>query len=172
MRTILNLHNQLYRMNEHIPPSRPAARLAAVQALYQMEFTGKDWLVIYDEFVEYRLGAVIDGHQFKPADKKLFHAIIKGTVDNQLEIDPLTHQAMKESWPLDKIDSTLRAILRAATFELLKRHDVPVKVVLNEYVDIAKSFFIRDNESRFVNAVLDNIAHKVRANEIEPLSSI
>jgi N utilization substance protein B len=152
--------------NKKMQPSRPAARLAAVQALYQMEFSSLDAETVCDEFIQHRLGATIEGHEYKPADQELFQAIVKGAVDLQREIDPLTDKAMKESWPLEKIDPILRAILRAATYELLARQDIPVKVILNEYVDIAKAFFIRDNESNFTNAVMDNIARKTREDEM------
>lgn len=167
--TILNwqaLIRTMDKPNKKMQPSRPAARLAAVQALYQMEFSNQDAQTVCDEFIQHRLGATIEGHEYKPADQELFQAIVKGAVDLQREIDPLTDQAMKESWPLEKIDPILRAILRAATYELLAREDIPVKVILNEYVDIAKAFFIRDNESNFTNAVMDNIARKTRAEEM------
>lgn len=148
-------------------PSRSAARLAAVQALFQMEFSGQDNKTVEAEFVTHRLGATIEGHQYKPADEALFCTLLTGVVERQRDIDPLTDKAMKESWPLDRIDSTLRAIFRAATYELLALHDIPVKVVLNEYVDVAKAFFGDGAEAKFANAVLDNIAHKVRAKEFE-----
>lgn len=143
---------------------RGAARLAAVQALYQMDVGGARLSDVLGEFEAYRLGKEIDGEQYRDADPAWFRDLVSGVVAEQRGLDPEIHKALAEDWPLKRIDTTLRAILRAGGFELLRRKDVPAKVVINEYIDIAKAFYEGD-EPRLVNGVLDKLAHRLRAGE-------
>ncbi|MEO1293708.1 MAG: transcription antitermination factor NusB [Pseudomonadota bacterium] len=138
--------------------ARSTARLAAVQALYQMEITGASWREVRGEFETHRLGAEVEGEQLREPDIDHFRAILEGVVARQVEIDQLTDAALVERWPLGKIDPTLRAIFRAGGYELLDRQDVPWKVAINEYVDVAKAFFSDARIPRFANAVLDHMA--------------
>ena len=140
---------------------RGAARLAAVQALYQMDVTGAGILEIASEYEAFRLGKEVDGELYRDADPQWFRAILGGVVENQRTIDPVIHQTLPETWPLSRVDSTLRAILRAGTYELMKRKDVPVAVIISEYVDIAKAFYDGD-EPGLVNGVLDRVAFRMR----------
>ena len=140
---------------------RGAARLAAVQALYQMDVAGSGVLEVAAEYEAFRLGKEVDGALYREADAQWFRGIISGVVAEQKRIDPVIHEALTDDWPLSRLDSTLRAILRAGTWELLGKADVPVAVVVSEYVDIAKAFYAED-EPKLVNAVLDRIARRVR----------
>ena len=140
---------------------RGAARLAAVQALYQMDIGGGGVLEVVAEYEEHRLGQEIDGDTYLKADPSWFRSIVAGVVRDQLKLDPLIKGALQDDWALSRIDSTVRAILRAAVFELLERKDVPIPVIVTEYVAIAKAFF-EDEEPKLVNAVLDRIAKQVR----------
>lgn len=140
---------------------RGAARLAAVQALYQMDIGGTGVLEVVAEYEEHRLGQELDGDTYLKADPSWFRAIVAGVVRDQLKIDPVISAALLDGWPLSRIDSTLRAILRAGTFEILDRKDVPVAVIVTEYVEIAQAFF-EGEEPKIVNAVLDRIAKQVR----------
>ncbi|MBN9075429.1 MAG: transcription antitermination factor NusB [Rhizobiales bacterium] len=140
---------------------RGTARLAAVQALYQMDIVGTGLLEIAAEYEAYRLGKEVDGSVYREADAQWFRAILSGVVEHQKEIDPVIGQSLTEDWPLSRLDSTLRAILRAGVYELMKRPDVPVAVIVSEYVDIAKAFYEED-EPKLVNAVLDRVARRVR----------
>lgn len=142
--------------------ARSAARLAAVQALYQMEVSGADWHSVRAEFEMHRLGAEIEGQQYHDADLALFRDILEGVVTRQSQIDKLTDAALVERWPLGRIDSTLRALFRAAGHELIGREDIPPKVTIGEYVDVAKAFFEDGKEAKFVNAVLDHMARAAR----------
>ncbi|MCL6229597.1 transcription antitermination factor NusB [Bartonella bilalgolemii] len=139
---------------------RGAARLAAVQALYQMDIVGIGVMEVIAEYKAYRLGKDIDGSQYLDADFQWFRSIVVGVVKDQKQLDPMLHQQLSEEWALSRLDSTLRAILRAGLWELINRKDVPVAVIMNEYVDIAKAFF-ESNEPRLVNAVLDSIAKEI-----------
>jgi N utilization substance protein B len=145
---------------------RGAARLAAVQAIYQMEIGGGELADVVAEFEMYRLGQEIDGDEYREADAAFFRDIVTGIVAEQKTIDPEIHRALVEDWPLKRIDVTLRAILRAGLFELMRRSDVPAKVVITEYVDVANAFFVED-EPRIVNAVLDKLARTLRPKEFE-----
>jgi N utilization substance protein B len=146
--------------------ARSAARLAAVQALYQMEIAGTDWQTVQREFEDHRLGAKIEGAQYREANVELFRDILKGVVEHQAAIDQLTDRALVEKWPLGRIDATLRAIFRSAGYELTARSDIPPKVIIGEYVDVTKAFFSAGKEAKFVNAVLDHMAHEVRGEEM------
>jgi N utilization substance protein B len=140
---------------------RGAARLAAVQALYQMDIGGTGVLEIVAEYETHRLGQEIDGETYLKADASWFRSIVAGVVREQLRLDPLIASALQDDWALSRLDSTVRAILRAGVFELLDRKDVPVAVIVTEYVEIAQAFF-EDDEPKLVNAVLDRIAKQVR----------
>ena len=140
---------------------RGAARLAAVQALYQMDLAGSGVLEVAAEYEAFRLGKEVDGAVYREADPQWFRAILAGVVENQKLVDPAIHQALTDDWPLSRLDSTLRAILRAGVYEIMKRDDVPVAVIVSEYVDIAKAFYGED-EPRLVNAVLDRVARRLR----------
>ena len=140
---------------------RGAARLAAVQALYQMEVGGTGLLEVVAEYEAHRLGGVIDGETYRDADAAWFRDVVSGVVRGQTAIDPLIHASLPADWPLSRIDTTLRAILRAGTHELSARKDVPVAVIVTEYVDVAKAFY-SDDEPGLVNAVLDRVARAER----------
>lgn len=150
--------------------ARSAARLGAVQALYQMEITGADWREVRAEFETHRLGAEIEGEQYHAADLALFRGILEGVVRDQAAIDQLTDRALVEKWPLGRIDATLRALFRAAGFELTARPDIPPKVVIGEYVDVAKAFFAEGREAKFVNAVLDHMTRAARPGALDPVA--
>lgn len=145
---------------------RGAARLAAVQALYQMDIGGAGVLEIVAEYEAHRLGSEIDGEQYRPADAAWFRAVVSGVVENQRTLDPVIRANLTEDWPLSRLDATLRAILRAGAWELSAKKDVPVAVIVNEYVDVARAFF-EDDEPKIVNAVLDRLGRKYR-NEPKP----
>jgi N utilization substance protein B len=140
---------------------RGAARLAAVQALYQMDVGGAGVLEVVAEYETHRLGQELDGDTYLKADASWFRSIVAGVVRDQVKIDPVIRGALQEDWPLSRLDSTLRAILRAGTFEILERKDVPIPVIVTEYVEIAQAFF-EGEEPKLVNAVLDRIAKQVR----------
>jgi N utilization substance protein B len=140
---------------------RGAARLAAVQALYQMDLSGSGVLETAAEYEAFRLGKELDGQHYREADPQWFRAILSGVVEHQKVIDPVIREALPGDWPLSRLDTTLRAILRAGVYELTHRRDVPVAVAVSEYVDIAKAFYEED-EPKLVNAVLDRVARRMR----------
>lgn len=140
---------------------RGAARLAAVQALYQMDVGGTGLVEVIAEYEALRLGQEMDGDTYLKADASWFRSIVSGVVRDQTKIDPLIRSALQEDWPLSRLDSTVRAILRAGTYEVLERKDVPIAVIATEYVEIARAFF-EDDEPKLVNAVLDRIAREIR----------
>ncbi|TVQ54928.1 MAG: transcription antitermination factor NusB [Rhodobacteraceae bacterium] len=140
---------------------RSAARLSAVQALYQMELTGRGLKTTEIEFETRWIGAEIEGDQYREADIDHFHAILRGAVREQARIDKLTDAALAQNWPIDRIDPTLRALFRAAGAELLTT-ETPPRVTIVEYVDVAKAFFDAGREAKFVNAVLDHMARDAR----------
>ena len=139
--------------------ARHAARLAAVQALYQMEMNGSGAEEVAQEFAEHRFGELP-----VPPDGEFFTAIVNGVPPHQEEIDRAIAGALSEKWKLERVDFILRAILRCGVFELVVRRDVPAKVVIDEYVAVAGAFFGAD-EPGFVNAALDTIARRKRAPE-------
>ena len=153
---------------KHSKPAnkRGSARLSAVQALYQMDIGGVGLTEVVAEYENFRLGREIDGETYRDADVSWFRGIVGGVVKDQKSIDPMIHQALTDDWPLSRIDSTLRATLRAAVFELTKRRDVDARVVVSEYVEVAKAFFEND-EPKMVNGVLDRIARKIRDGELD-----
>jgi N utilization substance protein B len=136
---------------------RGAARLAAVQALYQMDVGRQTLEDTLSQFSAVHLGREIEGEEYLPADADFFRQIVSGVIKAQLEIDPAVDKALAASWPMGRIDATLRAILRAAAFELLRRKDIPSRVVITEYVDVAKAFY-EDDAPKMVNGVLDQVA--------------
>jgi N utilization substance protein B len=144
--------------------NRSAARLAACQALYQMEVAGKGLKESLAEFETYWIGAEVEGEQYKPAEIALFRAIVSGVLKDQVAIDRAVDTILSDGWPLRRIEALMRAILRGGAFELLKRGDIPARVVIKEYVDVAGAFFERE-ESGMINAVLDALARKARAQE-------
>lgn len=139
---------------------RRRARLGAVQALYQMELTGAPVERVVPEFVAHRFGA--EGEDLPPADIELFRDLVLGAVRRQSEVDRAIARALARGWTLARLDSTLRALLRAGAYELIARPDVPVAVAVNEYVELAHAFF-SGGEPGFVNGVLDRIARDARA---------
>lgn len=144
---------------------RGAARLAAVQALYQMELADAGLMDVVAEYEDIRLGKEIDGDRYLDADAGWFRGIVSGVVADQKRLDPMIHSALTPDWPLARIDTLLRAVLRAGVFELANRPDVPARVIISEYVDVAKAFF-GDDESRMVNGVLDTVARELRPGEV------
>lgn len=148
---------------------RGAARLAAVQALYQMDLGGATLTDVLAEFESYRLGQEVDGDQYRNADPAFFRAIVSGVVQNQKALDPIVHATLAADWPLARIDVTLRAILRSGAYELTQRKDVPARVVIAEYVDVAKAFF-EDEAPAMVNGVLDALARRLRPQEFSSVS--
>lgn len=141
---------------------RSAARLAAVQALYQMELSGQPMVKVRDQFEAHRIGAEIDGDQYREADIVLFRRLLKHALERQAEIDQLTDRILVDKWPLGRIDATLRALFRAAGAELLEEVKTPPKVIITEYVDVARAFFPDSKEPGLVNAVLDGMAREIR----------
>jgi len=143
---------------------RGAARLAAVQALYQMDLAGTGLNEILAEFEGHWLGQEVEGAQYLPAEAAFFRDVVAGVVREQRELDPLIDDALTKSWPLKRLETVLRAALRAGAYELIHRTDVPARVVVAEYADVAAAFVERD-ETGMVNAVLDQLARRLRAAE-------
>ena len=144
---------------------RSGARLAVVQALYEMEISGKGVIEALAEFEAHWIGREVDGVAHPPADASFFRDVLRGVVDEQRAIDPQLDSALAKGWPLKRIEAVLRAILRAGAYELLFRHDVPARSAISEYVDVAHSFYPGD-EPGMVNAVLDRVARAARASEL------
>jgi transcription antitermination protein NusB len=144
---------------------RSQARLAAVQALYQMDIAATDLNKLIEEFTVVRFGADAEDETVAFADQSLFQSIVRGVVAHQAEIDPALDSQLAAGWRLNRIDATVRAVLRSGMFEILYRKDVPPRVIISEYVDIAKAFFEGD-EPKVVNAVLDKLAKKHRGAEL------
>jgi len=140
---------------------RSAARLYAVQALFQMESSGQTVEAVRREFEDHRLGAVYDEVEMIEGDVDLFRQVVEDAVNYQARIDQMTDRALAAAWPINRIDPTLRALFRAAGGELTGKA-APPKVVINEYVDIAKAFFPDGREPKFVNAVLDHMAREAQ----------
>ena len=145
---------------------RGAARLAAVQALYQMDLAGTGLNEILAEFESHWIGREVEGAQYLPAEAAFFRDIVSGVVREQRDLDPLIDEALSKSWPLKRIETVLRAALRAGAYELIHRGDVPARVVVAEYADVVAAFVERD-ETGMVNAVLDQLARRLRAAEFD-----
>ena len=142
-------------------PARSAARLAAVQALYQQEMERTPLPRLLDEFHRHRLGATIEDVAYADAEVDFFDDLVRGVDARRDEIDAAVSARLGKNWTLPRLDRPLRAILRAAGYELLARPDVPAGSVISEYVDVADAFYDR-RETGFVNAVLDAVAKDVR----------
>ncbi|MEM9709395.1 MAG: transcription antitermination factor NusB [Pseudomonadota bacterium] len=141
--------------------AKSAARLYAVQALFQMEAAGQSADAVRTEFETHRFGAVYDGVEMAEGDMDLFRLLLDEAVNRQAEIDQMTDRALVERWPIARIDPTLRALFRSAGAELLAG-GAPPKVVISEFVDVAKAFFPDGKEARFVNAVLDHMGRDAK----------
>jgi len=148
------------------PAERSAARLAAVQALYQMDVSGKSLADALAEFEAFWMDREVEGITFQPSDREFFRNILSGMVQNQRAIDVKVDTALASGWPLARIEAVLRAILRAGAYELMFRKDVPARVVITEYVDVAHGFYGED-EPGLVNAVLDAVGRDVRVGELD-----
>lgn len=147
--------------------SRSASRMAAVQALYQMELSNQDSEAALREFIEHRLGKEIEGEQYPEADEKYFVGLVRGVVERQQEIDRELARAMPKEWPFNRIDPTMRAIMRSATFELISEPTVGARVIVHEYMTIAAAFFAGD-EIAFLGGVLSRLARAHRPQETAP----
>jgi N utilization substance protein B len=143
---------------------RGAARLAAVQALYQMDVAGTALSDILAEFESHWIGREVEGEQYLPAEAAFFRDIVSGVLREQRVLDPLVDDALTKGWPLKRLDTILRAVLRAGGYELGHRSDVPGRVIVSEYSDIAAAFVERE-EIGMVNAVLDQLGRHFRATE-------
>jgi N utilization substance protein B len=141
--------------------SRSAARLAAVQALYQHDMEGTPIPRLLHEFHEHRLGATIEDEQYHDAERDFFDDIVTGADARRSEIDGLIGGRLAEGWTLERLDRPMRAILRAGAYELIARPDVPVASVISEYIDVAHAFYDK-RERGFVNGLLDAIAKEAR----------
>jgi len=141
--------------------ARSVARLAAVQALYQMEVSSVGAEAVIREFTDHRFDRDLEGLTLAGADEAFFADLVRGVVASQGEVDKAVARRLAQNWKLERIDATVRAILRAGAFELTHRPDVPTEVVIDEYVDLAKSFF-DGPEPGFVNGALDGVARDVR----------
>jgi transcription antitermination protein NusB len=146
------------------PRPRSASRVAAVQALYQMDLAGTDLNAVVDEFVQLRFSGEEADEALDGADATFFAEVLRGVVRRQVDIDPMIDLQLAAGWRLVRVDSILRAILRAGVFELMERPDVPARVAISEYVEVANAFFNED-EPKVVNGVLDKLARKLRAPE-------
>lgn len=140
---------------------RSAARLYATQALYQMEASGQTLDVVRAEFETYRFGEEVAGEELAEGDVDLFREILERAVERQASIDQMTDRALVAAWPIDRIDPVLRALFRAAGAELVAAN-TPPKVVIVEYVEVARAFFPEGREPKFVNAVLDHMAREAQ----------
>lgn len=146
--------------------AKTMARLGAVQALYQMEHADIGVDAVVREFQTYRLGGELDGALLRDADDDFFADLVRGVVETQRGIDPYIQKHLSTGWTLKRLDATARAILRCGIFELIRRPDVPWRVVVDEYVEMANSFFEKgETEPRFINGVLDASAKDIRADE-------
>lgn len=150
---------------EKAPGPRAAARLAAVQALYEMDIAGAKADPVLVEFMQSRWKSSPDGGALPPPDASFLGELVRGVEGRLEEIDALIGGALSENWPMDRLEAVLKAILRAGVFELLALEEVPAKVVINEYVDLAHAFFA-GKEPGLVNAVLDHLARSLRSAEI------
>ncbi|MGB7287643.1 MAG: transcription antitermination factor NusB [Salaquimonas sp.] len=144
---------------------RGAARLAAVQALYQMDLTSARLMDVVTEFENFRLGKAVDPDSdtaiYREADPQWFRAILSGVLGQQKTIDPIIQKNLPPDWPLARMETLLRSIMRAGVWELLAKKDVPAKVIINEYLDVTKAFF-EEEEFKLVNSLLDRTARKHR----------
>jgi N utilization substance protein B len=145
---------------------RGAARLAAVQALYQMDLASTPLHEILAQFDSHWIGREVEGETYLPAEAAHFHDVVGGVVAEQRRLDPMIDAALAKGWPLKRVETVVRAVLRAGAFELDCKRDVPARVVVSEYVDVAQAF-LDDKETGMVNAVLDQLARQLRASEFD-----
>jgi N utilization substance protein B len=145
---------------------RSASRLGAVQALYQMDIGGAGITDVFAEFESHWLGREVEGHSYKPAEVAFFRDVVEGVVREQMTLDKGIDAALAKGWPLKRIEAIMRAVLRAGAYELANRKDVPARVVITEYVDVANAFVDKE-EAGMTNAVLDTLARDLRADEFE-----
>ena len=145
---------------------RGASRLAAVQALYQMDIAATGLNEILAEFESHWLGREVEGEQYLPAEAAFFRDVVTGFVAEQRRLDPLIDAALAAGWPLKRVEAILRAALRAGAYELDKRLDIPARVIVSEYVAVAHAF-VDTQETGMVNAVLDQLARQLRAAEFD-----
>ena len=150
----------------HSPPlqGRTTARLAAVQALYQMDVGGTGINEVLVEFESFWIGSEVEGEQYLPAEGAFFRDVVQGVLRDQKELDPMIDDVLSRGWPLARVEAILRAVMRAGAYELQHRKDIPGRVVISEYVDVAHAFVERD-ETGMVNAVLDQIGRQFRPDE-------
>lgn len=141
--------------------ARAAARLAAVQALYQMELAGEGVETVITEFSNHRFDADIEGEALAEADEAYFADVLRGVIAGQRDIDAAIKARLASNWRLERLDATLRALLRCGAWELRQRPDIPREIVIDEYVELAKAFF-DPAEAKFVNAALDGVARDAR----------
>jgi len=151
--------------NQHLPNPRSASRLAAVQALYQVELGGGAPEDVFPGFLDVHHGAALDGPDQAPADPEFFRVLAQGTSDQMEEVDRLLAEAL-QNHTVGRLDAILRAVLRAATYELIGLKEIPARVVISEYLDLAHAFF-SGSESKLVNGVLDHIARILRPTEFK-----
>lgn len=144
---------------------RAAARLAAVQALYQMDVAKSGINDVLAEFESHWIGQEVEGEQYNKAENAFFRNVLEGVLAEQGEIDVLVDRSLQEGWPLRRVEAVLRAILRAGAYEMLSRKDVPARVVITEYTDIGGAFFEGD-EVGMINGVLDSLGRRLRPDEL------
>ncbi|OYU86333.1 MAG: N utilization substance protein B [Bradyrhizobiaceae bacterium PARB1] len=143
---------------------RGAARLAAVQALYQMDVGGTGINEVLAEFESFWIGSEVEGEQYLPAEGAFFRDVVSGVLRDQKQLDPMIDDVLQRGWPLARVEAILRAVMRAGAYELQHRKDIPGRVIVSEYVDVAHAFVERD-ETGMVNAVLDQIGRQFRPDE-------
>ncbi len=148
-------------MNAPNSQARSAARLAAVQALYQQQMEGTSLARLLDEFHRHRLGQIVEDEEYAEADVDFFDDVVSGVDARREEIDALLVERLAKGWTLARLDKTMLQILRAGSYELMARQDVPKATAISEYVDVAKAFF-DDREAKFVNGILDAVGRTVR----------
>ena len=147
------------------PSGLSAARLLAVQALYQMVVGDQSAGKVLQEFIQHRIDEDIEGLKHASVNRELLAELIEGVAAKSDELDDMIAAVLDEEWTLDRLEILMHALLRAATFELAERLEVPARVVISEYVDLANAFFDKGRETAFVNALLDRLAHVLRAEE-------
>lgn len=143
---------------------RGTARLHAVQAIYQMEIAKTPINEVIASFTTFFMGKEVEGMEFLPSDELYFKNIIQGVLREQGRLDPAINDVLEKSWPLKRIDMVMRSIFRAGAYELFGKLEIPAKVIIAEYVDVAHAF-LEEDESGMVNAVLDELAKRVRKDE-------
>lgn len=150
--------------NNQLRKMKAASRLYAVQALFQMEASGQSVDAVMREFEDHRFGAIYEGDAMREGDPDTFRALMEVAVEHQASIDQMTDRALVAKWPIARIDPTLRALFRAAGAEMVAKK-TPPRVVITEFVDVARAFFPEGKEPQFVNAVLDHMAREARPAE-------